>query len=118
MNYAIILAGGISVRMGNTDTPKQFIFLNGKPLIVYSLESAQKNLNIDQLCVVCSSEWSGAVKKWAKQYNITKLVTIANAGLVRQETVHKGIKSLDAKKDDIVMIMTAVCPFVTQKTID
>jgi len=118
MNYALILAGGKGVRMGNTDAPKQFVLLDGKPLVVYSLESAQKDRSIDQICVVCPSEWHEAVKGWADQYKITKLKIMANAGKVRQQTVHNGLKALDANKDDIVMIMTAVCPFVSQKTID
>jgi 2-C-methyl-D-erythritol 4-phosphate cytidylyltransferase len=118
MNYALILAGGKGVRMENTDTPKQFIYLDGKPLIVYSLESAQKDGNINEICVACPSEWSEAVKGWANQYNITKLKTITNAGAVRQKTVHNGLKAINANKDDLVMIMTAVCPFVSQKTIN
>jgi len=118
MNYALILAGGKGVRMGNTDTPKQFVFLDGNPLVVYSFESAQKNHNIDKICVVCPSEWNDAVNKWVDQYNITKLKTITNAGAVRQQTVHNGLKALGANKDDIVMIMTSVCPFVSQNTID
>lgn len=118
MNYALVLAGGQGVRMGNTDVPKQFIPLDGKPMIVYSLESAQMNANIDKICVVCSSEWRDDVFRWAKEYHITKLKTIAGAGAERYQTVHNGLKSIDACQDDNVMIMTAVCPFVSQQTID
>jgi len=118
MNHALILAGGQGVRMGNTNTPKQFLLLDYKPLIVYSFESAQKNRNIDQICVACPTEWHEKVFHWAKQYNITKLKTIVASGVIRQQTVHNGLKAIEAQKGDIVMIMTAVCPFVSQKTID
>jgi len=118
MHYALVLAGGQGVRMGNTDTPKQFVHLEGKPLIVYSLEAAQKNDNIDQICVACPSVWHQKVRLWANQYGIKKPVAVVESGAERQQTVHKGLQALSAHKDDIVMIMTAVCPFVSQQTIN
>lgn len=118
MNYAIVLAGGVGVRMGNPKTPKQFISLCGKPIVIYSLQGAAENENIDKICIVCATEWQEQVKEWCDIYGITKPIVFAEAGSDRQKSVHSGIKKLDAKDDDIVMIMTAVCPFVSQKTID
>ena len=38
MIYAAILAGGTGVRMGNMDKPKQYLLLNGKPIIIHTIE--------------------------------------------------------------------------------
>ena len=117
MNYAIILAGGKGVRFQG-DIPKQFVKLTSMPMLVYSMKTAELNKNIDEICVVCSEDMFEQVKEWAKEYNITKFKYLAEAGKERYKSVYSGIKTIPAKKNDTVMIMTAVCPFVSQKTIN
>lgn len=117
MNYAIILAGGKGVRFeGNI--PKQFVELMGEPLLVYSMKTAQENDNVDAICVVSPKEYYARVRTWADKYHITKLLFVAEAGRERYQSVHSGLKSLPARADDTVIIMTAVCPFVSQLTVD
>jgi len=119
VNYAIVLAGGQGVRMGvDIDTPKQFILLAGKPLILYSLETAQNNPNIDRICVVCPLDWNKQVWEWVKAYKFDKVAAIAESGYDRQKSVHNGLNAITADRNDIVIIMTAVCPFVSQQTIN
>jgi len=118
MNYAIILAGGRGARMGNTDVPKQFIELTGVPMVVYSMRTAQMNENIDEICVVAPVSSYDQIRRWAKEYNITKFKMLAEAGAERYLSVYSGLKMIPAQKNDTVMIMTAVCPFVSQNTID
>ena len=48
MNTAIVLAGGSGRRM-NSDIPKQYMMLKGKPVIYYSLKAFQDNLHIDDM---------------------------------------------------------------------
>lgn len=117
MNYAIILAGGKGVRF-HGDLPKQFVEMGGCPLIVYSLKTAQKNKYIDKICVSASEKYHVQIKKWAKNYGITKLSALAEAGKERYESVYNGIMAIPAEARDTVIIMTAVCPFVSQKTMD
>ena len=50
-NYVVLLAGGVGKRMG-ADIPKQFIEVDGKPIIVYSIENFQRNQQIEK--------WRGA----------------------------------------------------------
>ena len=118
MNYAIILAGGKGVRMGDSKVPKQFIEMFGTPMLVYSMKTAQVNNNIDVICVVAPLSAHSEIKQWGAQYGITKLQILAEAGKERQQSVYNGLLSLPAKRNDIVTIMTAVCPFVSQVTID
>jgi 2-C-methyl-D-erythritol 4-phosphate cytidylyltransferase len=118
MNYAIILAGGKGVRMGETNVPKQFIEMFGMPMLAYSMKTAQKNANINAICIVAPQSSHIQIKQWGEQYGIDKLQILAEAGKERQQSVYNGLMSLPAKRNDIVTIMTAVCPFVSQATID
>lgn len=117
MNYAIILAGGKGVRFeGNI--PKQFVELTQTPMLVYSMKTAEANKNVDQICVVAPPAYHEQVRKWAEQYSITKFSMIAESGKERYQSVYNGIKRIPAKSNDTVIIMTAVCPFVSQRTMN
>lgn len=117
MNYAIILAGGKGVRFeGNI--PKQFVELTGYPLLVYSMKTAQENSNVDEICVVAALEYHEQVWRWANQYGITKLSLVTESGKERYESVYNGVKAIPARAKDTVIIMTAVCPFVSQATMN
>ena len=52
MIFAAILAGGIGSRMGGTDTPKQFLTLGDKPVIIHTIEKFVINSNIDKIIVL------------------------------------------------------------------
>lgn len=118
MNYAVVLAGGKGQRFGNGKVSKQFIELTGVPMIVYALQTAEKNQNIDEVCIVVSEKEEENVRNWIRQYGIEKVKYFARPGKERQRSVYNGLQEIPAKARDTVMIMTAVCPFVSQKTID
>lgn len=52
MITALVIAGGVGKRMGQ-EIPKQFIMVEEKPIIIYTLESFQKHPLIDRILVVC-----------------------------------------------------------------
>lgn len=117
MNYAVILAGGKGARFqGNL--PKQFVEMTGYPMLVYSLKTAQENENVDVICVSAPVEYHSQIRKWAEIYGITKLSVLTEAGKERYESVYNAIMSLSANARDTVIIMTSVCPFVSQKTMN
>ena len=117
MNFAIILAGGVGVRFqGNI--PKQFVGLTGYPMLAYSMRTAQLNSHVDEICVVAPLKYHPQIGAWAAEYGITKLAMLAESGKERYESVYHGLLKIPAKRKDTVMIMTAVCPFVSQKTMD
>ena len=60
MNIAIIIAGGSGTRMGQS-IPKQFITINDKPVLLYTLEGFQKHPMIDAIEVVCIDKWQEVV---------------------------------------------------------
>lgn len=113
MNIAIIIAGGSGHRMGQ-DIPKQFINVNDKPIIIYTLESFQKHPQIDAIEVVCIDGWQGVLKAYAKQFNITKLKWIVTGGKTGQESIRNGVYNLEneAKDDDTIIIHDGIRPLV------
>ncbi|MDR2043798.1 MAG: 2-C-methyl-D-erythritol 4-phosphate cytidylyltransferase [Clostridium sp.] len=118
MNYAMVLAGGKGQRFGDGMVSKQFIELTGNPMLIYSLQTAQKNHNIDEICVVAAEREHRKIHAWAEQYGITKLKSFAKPGKERQQSVYSGLTAIPAKPQDTVIIMTSVCPFVSQIIID
>lgn len=118
MNYAIILAGGIGERM-QQEIPKQFINVNDKPLIIYTLEAFQKHPEIDGILVVCIDGWHDILKAYAKQNHITKLNWVVNGGNTGQESIRNGVYALQdiCKSKDIVIIHDGIRPLVDENVL-
>ena len=118
MNIAIIIAGGSGQRMGQ-DIPKQFLNVDDKPVIVYTLEAFQKHPNIDEIIVVCLDGWHEILRAYAKQFNITKLNHIVSGGKCGQESIKNGLLKAKeiGKDDDIVLIHDAIRPLVSDEII-
>ena len=104
-NIALLIAGGQGTRM-RFAIPKQFMTVNDKPVIIYTLEAFEKHPSIDVIAVVCLDGWENILKGYAKQYNITNLKHIIPAGQVGQESIKNGIFELNKHYDgnDIVLI--------------
>ena len=119
MNIGMIIAGGIGARTCQ-DIPKQFINVNDKPVIVYTLEAFQKHPNIDAIEVVCLAEWHDILRAYAKQFGITKLENIVDGGETGQDSIRNGLHDI-AKRyqddDDIVVIHDAIRPMVSADVI-
>lgn len=111
---ALIIAGGSGQRM-HQDIPKQFITVNEKPVIVYTLEAFQNHPEIDAIAVVCIAGWENVLSAYAKQFNITKLQYIIPGGENGQSSIRNGIFELEKHfdSDDIVLIHDAIRPMVS-----
>lgn len=118
MNVALIIAGGTGTRT-NQDIPKQFININDKPVILYTLEAFQRHPEIDAILVVCLDGWQKILEAYARQYNIDKLkwiITGANTGML---SIRKGIEELNkhCEDDTMVLIHDGIRPNVSQEII-
>jgi 2-C-methyl-D-erythritol 4-phosphate cytidylyltransferase len=114
----MLIAGGSGQRM-KQDIPKQFINVNDRPVIVYTLEAFQKHPNIDAIAVVCLEGWEEILKAYANQFNITKLKWVFHGGENGQASLRNGIMELAkvAKGKDMVLIHDAIRPMVSQEII-
>lgn len=121
-NIAVIFAGGSGKRMNTVSRPKQFLELNGKPVIIYTLELFDNHTQIDAICVVCVESWIPFLKKQLKKFEITKVVEIVPGGETGQDSIYNGLCAAERwiKTDDgdaNVLIHDGVRPLITEKTI-
>ena len=118
MNIAMIIGGGNGQRMKN-EIPKQFLNVNDKPVILYTMEAFQKHPDVDEIGVVCIEGWHEILKAYAKQYKIDKLKWIVNGGNVGQESIHNGISEAEKRysPEDIILVHDAIRPKVSQDII-
>ena len=116
MNGVVIVAAGTGSRM-NMGINKQFIKLEGKEIIAYTIEKFYNNSNIEDIVVVVKEDESEFFKKEIlDKYNFRN-VKIAYGGKERQDSVYNGLKLLD-EKCDVVLIHDGARPFVSDKIID
>ena len=118
MNIALIIAGGSGARMGQ-DIPKQFLTVNEKPVIIYTLEAFQRHPQIDEIAVVCIEGWEQVLQAYAKQFNIHKLKFIFKGGENGQSSIRNGIMGLMESHEgrDIVLVHDAIRPMVSEDII-
>lgn len=114
MNVAIIIAGGSGVRT-HQDVPKQFLNVNNKPVIIYTMEAFQTHPDIDAIEVVCLDGWQEILKAYANQFNISKLKWITTGGLNGQDSIRNGLEYIrdEISDEDVVLIHDAVRPMVS-----
>lgn len=117
-NIAIIIAGGVGKRMGQS-IPKQFININDKPVLVYTLESFQKHPQIDAIELVCLDGWQNVAQAYATQYGISKLKWTVTGGESGQESIRNGVYNLEGKvkDDDVILIHDGVRPLLNSEVI-
>ena len=117
-NIGLIIAGGSGNRM-RQDIPKQFITVNERPVIVYTLEAFEKHPEIDSIAVVCIEGWSHVLWAYAKQFNITKLQYVVSGGAQGQDSIRNGVFELEKHfaSNDIVLIHDAIRPMVSAEII-
>ena len=117
-NIALLIAGGSGNRM-HQDIPKQFITVNERPVIVYTLEAFEKHPEIDGIAVVCIEGWEQVLWAYAKQFNITKLKYVVPGGKNGQDSIRNGIYELEKHyaAEDLVLIHDAIRPMVSAEII-
>lgn len=118
MNIALIAAAGEGTRM-NLGMPKQFLKVNNKPILMYSMEVFQNHPKIDAIVVVCLDGWQDKLKEYAKQFNITKLTKVVSGGATRQDSIRNGVLYIkeNFNENDIVITHDGVRPLVTEEII-
>ena len=118
MNIALLTAAGMGTRM-KQDIPKQFIHVDNKPIIVYTMEAFQKHPSIDAIIVVTLDSWKEVLSAYARQFNITKLKWIVSGGETGQESIYNGLMKLkeECNEDDVVLIHDGNRPLVSSEII-
>lgn len=118
MNIGLIIAGGSGMRM-HQNIPKQFLTVNERPVIVYTLEAFQSHPEIDEIAVVCINGWEPVLRAYANQFNITKLKIVVPGSKCGQDSIRNGVFELEKNysPNDIVLIHDAIRPMVSAEII-
>ena len=123
MNIAVIFAGGSGKRMNTKSRPKQFLDLNGKPILIYTLEIFENHQDVDAIIVVCLESWIPYLRKMLRKFEVTKVVDVIPGGETGQESIYLGLCAAEryvkekSVNDAIVMIHDGVRPLVTEETV-
>lgn len=115
MVTALVLSGGTGTRFGG-DIPKQYLTVNGKPVIAYCLDLFQAAADISQIVIAADTSWQNQIREYVDSHGITKFAAFSEAGKSRQHSILNGLRVIrEAGGDDgdFVIIHDAVRPCLT-----
>ncbi|HEX3144455.1 MAG TPA: 2-C-methyl-D-erythritol 4-phosphate cytidylyltransferase [Pyrinomonadaceae bacterium] len=115
MNVAILVGGGRGVRFGG-DRPKQFLELNGTPIIVHTLRQFELSRQIDQVVVVLPASEINLFQSFADKFDLKKISRVVAGGETRAQSVKCGLATIE--QTEVVAVHDAVRPLVTHDEID
>ncbi|MCR4945234.1 MAG: 2-C-methyl-D-erythritol 4-phosphate cytidylyltransferase [Clostridium sp.] len=115
MVSAIILAGGRGKRM-ESNISKQYICVNGKPILYYTIKRFLECSSVNEIVLVLPKDEIEYCKKEVLEKYSLKVDKIVEGGKERQDSVYNGLIILD--KTDIVLIHDGARPFVSERIIE
>ncbi len=119
--FAILPAAGLGTRMAGPQ-PKQFLILDGLPILIHSLRAFAAVQRVTAIYVaVRKTEMErvqAQIAEYAAQYGFAGRVHVVEGGDSRQESVSHALAALSAGADDIVLVHDAVRPLIDVATID
>ena len=119
--YLILLSGGVGSRM-KMDIPKQYIEINGYPIIYYTLNCFDYSV-FEKITVVVADEWKNFVSRIIEKHFVSEKFLYAEAGMSRQESILNGLKTLVSSipdnifDDDVVVIHDAARPCLSKSLV-
>src|SRR5690554_5603679 len=112
---ALIAAAGKGQRMG-AKINKQFLLLNGKPILSHTIEVFDKHQGIDEILVITAAQEKARLQEILAAGNFNKDIKIVIGGQERQDSVYNGL--LAVKESGLVIIHDGARPFLTSDLID
>lgn len=108
MIYAVILSGGRGKRM-NSDIPKQYMDLCGKPVLYYAINEFNKS-KVDNIIIVAGENDIESVKSdIVDRYGFNKVTKIVPGGKERYNSVHNALNAIEDA--EYVLIHDGARPF-------
>ena len=116
MNIALIVFAGSGTRIKSL-IPKQFIKINGKELVAYTIEKFEDLNEIDEIVLVTNKNYVDYVKRMVFNYRFNKVKYIVEGGASRQESVRLCLEATSYKDDDKILIHDGDRPLVESSSI-
>jgi 2-C-methyl-D-erythritol 4-phosphate cytidylyltransferase len=115
--FAILPAAGLGTRMAGPQ-PKQFLFLDGVPILIHSLRAFAAVDRVTGIYVAVRKTEIERVEAQVAEYGFKDKVHVVEGGDNRQESVVHALAAVPAGPDDIVLVHDAVRPLIDTATID
>jgi 2-C-methyl-D-erythritol 4-phosphate cytidylyltransferase len=112
----VIAAGGAGKRFGGS-VPKQFLKVQGVPILERTISLFASLRVVDEIVVVSSLDHVGRVEKLVRRMGCGKIVSIVPGGRERQDSVWNGLHAFIAKPD-IILVHDAARPLVSRKVVE
>lgn len=112
MNVAIVVAAGRGTRFG-AEKPKQFLLLDGKPVVFHALQRFQDCTDVDEIVAVLPNGEIAEFKHLLESFDLPKLKNIVAGGETRFDSVLNGLNSLQSENVEIVAVHDGARPLVT-----
>lgn len=116
MNTAIIVAAGSGTRFAS-DTPKQFVLLKGRPIIVHTIERFERCTAVDHIVVVAADEHLQTISEMASDADFSKISALTGGGSSRTASVINGFSKVSVETE-IVLVHDGVRPLVSSSDIE
>ncbi len=116
-NFAIIVAGGTGARMLSS-IPKQFLLLNGKPVLMHTVEAFYNSNSNPKIILVLHAGFHQYWEQLCTEYNFRIPVTLIKGGETRFHSVKNGLDLIDDELNAVIAIHDAVRPLITPEVID
>jgi len=115
--FTIIPAAGLGTRMAGAQ-PKQFLALNGIPILIHSLRAFASVERVTGIYVAVRKPEVERVEAQIAEYGLSDRVRVVEGGDNRQESVSHALAALPARNEDIVLVHDAVRPLIDAATIE
>lgn len=112
---AVVLSAGSGRRM-KSDIPKQYLDLNGYPVIYYSLKAFQDSSIAEIILVAGENDLDYCRTEIVEKYHFDKVTAIVAGGKERYDSVYEGLKAV--QNADFVLIHDGARPMLTQELIE
>ena len=123
MIFAAILAGGTGSRMGVSDMPKQFLELQGKPILNHTVEKFLPHPRFEKILVLSPAAWMAHTGEILRKFTgDNDRIEVIEGGSTRNETIMNAIAYIELNygldDDTIIVTHDSVRPFVTHRIIE
>ena len=121
--YGVILAGGQGTRMGNSDKPKQFLEVGGRPVLIHTVEKFAVNPDFYQIIVLAPKQWLAYTRDIIRKYiRQCENIVVIEGGNTRNETIMNAIQYIEnmgcLTDETVIVTHDSVRPFVTYRIIE
>ncbi len=114
MNIALIFAGGSGNRMGAA-IPKQFLKINGVPILVHTMRLFERHPDIDLMYLAVPEAFISQAEELVGEYSLNKTKRVIAGGDSAQDTIYRLLKeaAIENAEESIVLLHDGVRPFIT-----